>query len=96
MLRWTLIGLAAIGLVGALASMISGFPGAIAWAVWSALCLAGLVFERVNYKAILDTPPGEGWSVTQERFVDSRSGREVTVWFQAATGKRAYVGAPKG
>jgi hypothetical protein len=92
MLRWTLIVLAAVGLVGAVASMLNGFPGAFVWAVWAVICLAGLVFERVRYKAILDAPPGEGWSATAERFVDSRSGRAVTVWFQPSTGKRAYVG----
>lgn len=96
MLRWTLIVLAGVGLVGAVASMINGFPGAFAWAVWAVICLVGLVFERVSYKAILDTPPGDGWAATAERFVDSRTGREVTVWYQAATGKRAYVGGPKG
>lgn len=94
MLRWILIVLAAVGLIGAVVSMINGFPGATVWAAWAAVCLIGLVFERVKYKAILDAPPGDGWAATQERFVDSRTGREVTVWYEAATGKRAYVGGP--
>lgn len=96
MLRGILIALASVGLAGALVSMTLGYPAAIAWAEWAAIFLVGLVFERVGYKTVLDKPPGDGWSETAELFVDSRTGREVTVWYEAATSKRAHVGAPKG
>jgi hypothetical protein len=95
MLRGVLIVLAALGLAWALWAVASGggYPGAIPGAVWAVIALFALVFERTRYKAILDTPPpGEGWSPTSEKFIDSRSGRAVTVWCQASTGKRAYVG----
>jgi hypothetical protein len=98
MLRWVLILLAGVGLVGAVWAMAAGaaYPAALGWAVWAAIALIALIFERTRYKAILEEPPGEGWSATGEKFIDSRSGREVTVWYEAATGKRAYVGVPRG
>lgn len=94
MLRWTLIVLATLGFIGAVVSLISGLHGGVMFAVWTGVCIIGLVFERVRYKAILEAPPTGDWTATGERFVDSRSGRAVTVWFQASTGKRAYVGDP--
>ncbi len=36
-------------------------------------------------------PGRRQWRVTSERFVDDASGRLVTVWFNATTGKRRYV-----
>lgn len=95
MLRIVLIVLAAAGFVGAVVSLINGFPGGVMFAIWTGVCIIGLVFEKVRYKAILDAPPGAGWTATPERFVDTRSGRAVTVWYEAATGKRVYVGDPK-
>lgn len=97
MLRAVLIVLAALGLCWALWAGITGggVAGAFPGIVWAGLALFALVFERTRYKPILDAPPaGEGWSATGERFIDSRTGREVTVWCEAGTGKRAYVGGP--
>jgi hypothetical protein len=97
MLRGVLIALVAIGFCWTLWSLVSGqgYPTALPGLVWTAIALIALVFERTRYKAILDVPPsGEGWAATGERFVDTRTGREVTVWHQASTGKRAYVGGP--
>jgi hypothetical protein len=97
MLRIVLIVLVALGFCWTLWGLVSGagYPAAVPGAVWTAIALLALLFERTRYKQILDAPPaGEDWSATGERFVDSRTGREVTVWHQASTGKRAYVGGP--
>lgn len=97
MLRGVLIALVAIGLCWAIWGVVwgGGYPGAVPGVIWTAIALLALVFERTRYKEILDAPPsGDGWAATAERFIDSRTGREVTVWHQASTGKRAYVGGP--
>jgi hypothetical protein len=60
-------------------------PIAIAVLVW-------LVFRSGGYKRRpLEKPPGAGWELTAERFVDPRSGETLGVWFCARTGERAYV-----
>jgi len=53
--------------------------------------LLALIFENRRYKALLDASPGPGWQATGERFVDSESGKTVTVYFNPATGERRYV-----
>ena len=63
---------------------------------WPALLMAvllavGCVFERQRYRAAQARPLGDGWTPTDERFIDDVSGRPVTVWFNAATGERHYA-----
>lgn len=54
--------------------------------------LAGVLFERRHYGAARDSAPiGPDWAATDERFIDE-TGKEVRVWYNAATGERRYVG----
>jgi hypothetical protein len=66
-------------------------PGLIVFAIWAAIAALGLAFERFRYKPALDAPQGPGWERTEERFIDPSSGETLTVYYHAATGKRAYV-----
>lgn len=62
--------------------------------LWGAILAGGVYFERYRYKPELDRPPGPGWEATGERSTDAEG--IVTVWYNKATGERAYVrdGAP--
>ena len=65
--------------------------------VWGAIIVGGIVFERHVYKRVADTAPsGPGWSRTDERFVDEKTGKTITVYSNAKTGERAYVAEPTG
>jgi len=61
--------------------------------VWTGVMLGGILFERGRYGAARARPIGTGWRKTPERFIDSTSGRVMTVWFNATTGERRYVEA---
>lgn len=65
-------------------------PGA-QLALFGAFLVIGIVAERVRYKPELTAPPGPAWRDTGER--DVRHGHAVAVWFDPATGERAYVRA---
>ena len=95
MLRAFLVGISVVMLGGALALFVVGWPqpGALMLVVWAIVLFVGVVFERTRYKAILETPPGPDYQPTAERFVDPESGVATVVWFNAKTGKRAYVRA---
>jgi hypothetical protein len=88
-----------IGLAVGLAVMAGGlyvlFVGAAAPAVVftleGAVIVAGVVFERANYKPLEPRPLGPGWTRTPERFIDDETGKAVTVYVQPATGERKYV-----
>ena len=72
-----------------------GSPGGWWLVVNGLVIMLGLAFERVRYKQELTAPPaGPGWVLTDERSVDETG--VVSVWFNAASGERAYVrsGAP--
>ena len=56
-----------------------------------AIVVAGIVFERVNYRGNASDTADPGWRPTNERFLDEATGRPVTVWFNATTGERRYV-----
>ena len=56
-----------------------------------ALFVAGSLFERFHYRGSDEL--GGNWQPTSERFLDERSGRPVTVWFNPRTGARRYVEA---
>ena len=52
------------------------------------------LFRNGGYKRVpLDAPPGPGWQRTEERFVDPSTGEKLEVWFDPASGERAYVRA---
>jgi hypothetical protein len=54
--------------------------------------LVWALFRRGGYKRRpLETPPGPGWELSEERFIDPRSGETLDVWFCPRTGERAYV-----
>jgi len=64
--------------------------------IWGAIVAAPFLiwalFRAGGYKReALDKPPGPDWELTPERFVDTRSGETLEVWFCARTGERAYV-----
>jgi hypothetical protein len=66
-------------------------------AVPAALVLIWLLFRSGGYKRQpLDAPPGRDWTLTEERFVDSKSGELLEVWYCARSGERAYVRARPG
>jgi hypothetical protein len=92
-LRQVLIGIGAVLLVIAVGCFAAGLtaPGVLVVAFEAAVLIAALVFERFRYQAPLDAPPGPGWERTDETFVDPSSGETLRVYFERATGKRAYV-----
>ena len=59
--------------------------------VLPAVLVAGIVFERVNYRGNASDTTDPDWRPTNERFLDDATGRPVTVWFNATTGERRYV-----
>ena len=57
-----------------------------------ALFLVWLFFRSGGYKRqALDSPPGHEFQLTDERFVDPRTGETLSVWYSPRTGERAYV-----
>jgi hypothetical protein len=77
---------------GAMALFYGNYGAAAFLLIWGGLIVFGIVYERYAYKTILDRlPAGTGWTRTPERFVDTKSGRIVTVYVKPITGERAYV-----
>lgn len=92
MLRKIAVGFAGLLLVGGLVALALGaFPVAIFPLVAGALILLGTLYERIHYKPIVGDPPGSGWIKSEQRFVDEKTGRTVTVYVEPKTGERAYV-----
>ena len=83
------IGLAMLGAAALLLLSGRGQGGVGGLIVTGALLAGGVAFERFRYKQELDRPPGPGWTRTEEQMVDEEG--VVTVWFNPATGERAYV-----
>ena len=55
---------------------------AIAWLLW----------RSPGYKRVLlNEPPGRGWVLTEEAFIDPPSREVADVWIDPVTGERAYV-----
>jgi hypothetical protein len=95
MLRAFLIGVSVLLLICAAALFVVGQaqPALLTVLGWALILFIGVVFERTRYKAILDVPPDAGFEPTAERFVDPETKVETVVYFNAKTGKRAYVKA---
>jgi len=91
MMRPVLIGLASVGLAGALG--LDALVGVqfLPPTIVAAVVLLALLFENRRYQQLAETRPGAPWQATDERFVDPDSGRMVTVYFNPATGERRYV-----
>ena len=85
-----LIGLAALA-IGALCLLVGADSPAYTLLIWGAILLAAVVYERFRYKPLARALPGPGWERTSERFVDSESGKLVTVYVQPQSGERQYV-----
>ena len=82
----------ALFLTGVMGLFASVWGPSIVLMVWGAILVAGILYERYAYKKIVDVPPtGKGWTRTNERFVDDKSGRTITVYVKPITGERAYV-----
>ena len=95
MLRAFLIGVSVLMLICAATLFVVGQaqPGMLTLVAWAVILFVGVVFERSRYKAILAAPPGPDFVPTAERFVDPETGAATVVYFNAKTGKRAYVRA---
>jgi hypothetical protein len=74
-------------------AMVAGAWGPATFClVWGGILVFGIIYERVAYKTIVDkVPSGTGWKRTNERFIDDKSGRTVTVYVKPFTGERVYV-----
>jgi hypothetical protein len=96
MLRNIVLVLGGTLLASGLVAAINGAFGMAAFCiVWGAILVFGIVYERYAYKTIVDkVPAGKGWTRTDERFVDEKSGRTVTVHVKTFSGERAYVAEP--
>ena len=93
MLRNILLALGATLIAAGLVALIGGsFAPSVVAMVWGAILVFGILYERYVYKTIVDKPPaGKNWVRTDERFVDDKSGKTVTVYYNTLTGERAYV-----
>jgi hypothetical protein len=88
MLRSIALALGAVCLAFGLWGIATGFPPGFVLAIFGAMLVAGIIYERVIYKPVVKTP-GPGWEKTSERFVDG--GKPVTVYIRPETGERMYV-----
>jgi hypothetical protein len=95
MLRKAILIVGAVLLTISVVGVLTGSPGTTAAmigpAAFGAVLMAAVLVERYIYKPIGNEPPGPGWDKTAERFADPRSGKDVTVYFNPATGQRRYV-----
>lgn len=81
----------------AIVALSGNFTFALFCAVWGVILVFGILYERYAYKTIVDkAPDGKGWSRTNERFIDPKSGRTVTVYVKPLSGERAYVAEKLG
>jgi hypothetical protein len=67
--------------------------GLLVWVgIVGLVVLIWALFRNGGYKRQpRDAPPGPGWELTEERFVDPGSGETLEVWFHPPSGERAYV-----
>lgn len=83
----------ALAFLGAATGLLLVANAGTAWPLLLPLgiVVAGIVFERYDYRGnATDAAPGQ-WRETDERFLDTASGRTVIVWYNATTGERRYV-----
>jgi len=92
MLRKAILIVGAVLLTISVVGVLTGTTGAmIGLGAFGAVLVVAVLVERYIYKPIGSEPPGSGWDKTAERFADPRSGKDVTVYFNPATGQRRYV-----
>jgi len=94
MLRTAILFVASFCLVIALYAAVQDLAS---WpmACVAALFVGGTLFERFHYRGSEAMDDGD-WQPTAEKFLDERTGRRVTVWFNSRTGARRYVEAGEG
>ena len=63
------------------------------WLIIGALVVMGSVLLERRYRdrPLIDDPPGDRWTLTGERFIDSESGVTMQVWVDPLTGQRRYL-----
>lgn len=93
MLRTALliVGVAALGAAVLASAAGAPFPLAIWLGLFGVMLVGGILVERGRYKPAAPERPGPGWIATDERFIDPQTGKEVTVYYQPASGERRYV-----
>lgn len=93
MLRNIVLAIGGTMVIFGVMGMVAGaFTIAIPLAVWGAIFVFGILYERYVYKTVVDKiPAGKGWARTTERFIDDKTGKTVTVYVKPVTGERAYV-----
>jgi len=95
MFRAVLLAIGVVLLAGGVLGLVEGCR-TIPAVIFGATLVLGILLERYIYKPIRTEAPGPGWDKTPERFNDPRTGREVTVYFNARTGERRYVAENDG
>jgi hypothetical protein len=90
MLRAALLVVGVLLLAGGIFATLEGRP-LIPLIISGTVLILALLFERYSYKPIRSVTPGPGGQRTPEQFVDPRSGRTVTVYFNPRSGERRYV-----
>jgi hypothetical protein len=90
MLRSALLIFSCVLTIVGVFRLFAGDARAWPMAAWGLVLLLAVIFERWRYQKKDDAAGGE-WQATDERFIDPETGREVQVFYQAATGKRRYV-----
>lgn len=92
MLRNVLLALSIAALAGGVLCLLFGVASpAYTLLLWGAILFAAVVYERFRYKPVERGSPGQGWERTNERFVDTDSGKTVTVYIEPKTGERQYI-----
>jgi len=93
MLRNVILAVGAAMVLAGVTGLIAHIYGpALVALVWGAMMVFAILFERYGPRTILAAAPtGKGWIRSDERFVDKKSGRLVTVYFKLMSGERAYV-----
>jgi hypothetical protein len=89
-MRKGLLGFGVLLLAVALAGWIEGWH-TVTLAIPGTVLVLAVLSERFVYKPIRRELPGAGWTRTDERFADPRSGQFVVVYFNPRTGERRYV-----
>ena len=90
--RAVLLVIAGLLIAGGVAmAILCAFPAAIGLGGWGAILLIGLLIERWRYKPLGERSPGSDWTATGERFVDTETGKLVTVYYHPVSGERRYV-----
>ena len=90
-LRGIAIALAAICFLGSGLAVVAGVAFlALQPLVLGVLIVVGVLFERWRYKPSVQAA-GADFVATEERFIDTDTGRPVRVWVDPKSGERRYV-----